>query len=158
MQSYLLLILFFLMISAGCVSIPSDNEMERVFNANYAEFLQLSRMLEEDADLARLTWEGSVFMSNQSDRVLTVQRISAYRQLLSGLGLKGGVHRDDSSTVRLIVSYPVIGWPTEEKSYVVSPGAKEPLFDNLDSLRYGTGNVQAYKRLGEHWYLSYARW
>ena len=155
-----LLILTIYATSVCCVSCgnPSDQELLDRFRANSDDFRLLVSMLQEDADITRLTSE-NVFMSNDSNRVLPVERLAKYRWLMKKLHLDGGVHRDTVSSIRLIANSPMSRlWPTVEKSYLFSSDPSCRIVQATDDLNQTNNQEPVCKAINAQWYIRYETW
>ena len=144
----------------GCVGHPSDQTLEDRFRSNEASFEELLKMLNEDSDVARIS-KDFAFLNNGADPRFSKERLEKYRELFKVLGLEGGVHRRDKSTVRFIASTNhsvLLG--NSEKLYLHSEVAPAPLVDSLDEFtKTSSGKeARAFKKLSGSWYLSYESW
>ena len=156
----MLTILAFTCFCVGCVGHPSDQILEDRFRSNEAHFEELLKMLNEDSDIARISKEFA-FLNSGADPGLSKERLEKYRELFEVLGLEGGIHRQDKSTVRFIASTDQnVLSGNSEKLYLHSEAAPSPLVDSLDEVIKTSAGKQApvFKKLSGSWYLSYERW
>lgn len=156
----MLTILAFTCFCVGCVGHPSDQTLEDRFRSNEANFEELLKMLNEDSDVARISQEFA-FLSSGADPGLSKERLEKYRELFNLLGLQGGVHRQDKSTVRFIASTNQSAFSgNSEKLYLHSQSAPSPLVDSLDEVIKSSAGKEArgFKKLSGNWYLAYESW
>jgi phage gp37-like protein len=100
-------------------------------------------------------------LNSGADPGLSQERLEKYRKLFEVLGLEGGVHRQDKSTVRFIAPTTqnfLLG--NSAKLYLHSGAAPSPLVDSLDEVSKTGTRKQApvFKKLSGSWYLSFESW
>jgi hypothetical protein len=133
--------------------------MEKRLQSNRADFDKLVKMLHEDHDIARLD-QKFVFLTEDSNRQISKERLDEYRRLFVKLGLVGGMHRDKGGAVRLIASTKDTFLTNSEKSYVYSPTPPSRLAQSLNQVIGDNRGDQTpvYKEIADNWYLYYESW
>ncbi|MGH9949343.1 MAG: hypothetical protein ACRD6X_19390 [Pyrinomonadaceae bacterium] len=136
---------------------PDEAELRRTFDEHKPDFYMLARMLDEDAEVVRISNE-NVFYGGTDERELSEDRIAKYRQTLAELGIENGIHRDNPTSVRFIASSKGLLYPTSEKSYLYTMEQPKPVVESLDALVSSQKQSPVYSKIEDNWYLVYESW
>lgn len=109
---------------------PSDASMENRFVTHESDFEQLLEMSKADSQVARIPAETQNHDAGLSEKVLTEQRLQAYRSLFKKTGLSGGIDRSPNypGATFFIADYNGVGI----KGYVHCDASLSPLVASLD--------------------------
>lgn len=142
---------------------PSDKTMEERFRVNEVEFNKFVKMLKEDSRIEDVNLEAAYGHGDDYKLPLPPERMNEYRRLIVQTGIKGA-----SQTVRDRIFFTVwedtSGWNFIEKvrfrskHFIYSESSQSPLFDSLDDaskLVNSNGNIKAFKKISDNWYLAY---
>lgn len=138
--------------------LPSDQELESIFEEHKQDFDRLKRMSEEDVDFVRVAynfvWRSDDFSLNP-DKGLPNARWDEYRQLFDKLRLNGGIARPvDQKMLMLISASRGMVTGGSSKGYAYSEIPPGPLYESLDSITPNEiGSNPAFKRIRGNWYL-----
>lgn len=159
MPALSLLITTIILTGCGNTSHPADQIMEQKLRSNRGDFDNLVKMLHEDHDVVRLD-QKFIFLTEDSNRSISEERLGEYRRLFGKLGLVSGMHRDKEGAVRLIASTKDTFLTNSEKSYVYSRTPPSRLVESLDRVIKSDRGDQApvYKEIADNWYLYYESW
>lgn len=151
----------------SCRSTPlvSDEQLEKTFRANQAEFNRLVAMSIEDRHVTTIA--PSYTRLDTSSRWpreeigFSQQRWDEYRALFKKLGIPKGIGRHDSSPSSPVYFHAEARGPVTTgsyKGYVYSEKPLAPLLNSLDELPdevvdHKAGHALAYKALAKNWYL-----
>lgn len=152
--------LIFILISflGNSCSHPSDEELQRKFLVNKEVFIELKDMLIEDKNIVRMDSEDIFYIDYSKDKI-TESRFNKYKKLFETINLTQGIHRDNESTIRFIVSTNGFPLSASEKSilYTTNPLLSVHSADGAkvkeEKKPYGI-----YQKIDKDWYLFYENW
>jgi hypothetical protein len=157
-------ILFALLtISCSAHPPPSDKSMEEKFRVNEAEFNKFVKMLKEDSRIEDVNLDAAYGHGDNYKLPLPPERMNEYRRLIKQTGIKYA-SRTQRDRIFFTVWRDTLGWNFTEKvrfrskHYIYSESPQSPLFDSLDDaskLVNSNGNINAFKKISDNWYLAY---
>lgn len=142
---------------------PSDKTMEEKFRVNEAEFNKFVKMLKEDSRIEDVNLEAAYGHGYDYKLPLPPERMNEYRRLIKQIGIKNA-SQTSRDKIFFTVWRDTLGWNITEKvrfrskHYIYSESPQSPLFDSLDDagkLVDSNGNINAFKKISDNWYLAY---
>jgi hypothetical protein len=147
---------------------PSDDELIHNFQKYEADFNKLVSMSNEDSTVVRIAPDFTRLENNwrwprpESELGFSKQRWDEYRALFDKLGLDSGISRESDShgtVIFLTASSKGMTFRGSSKGYAYSEQELSPVFDSLNQNpvepQKRSKHGVAYKKIKEHWYLSY---
>jgi hypothetical protein len=147
---------------------PSDDELIRNFYKNEADFNKLISMSNQDPKVIRIARDFTRLENNwqwprpESELGFSKQRWDEYRSLFDKLGLDAGISRETDSkgtVIFLTASAKGMTFRGTSKGYAYSEKELSPVFDSVDQNPLAPQNRPkhgvAYKKIKDHWFLSY---
>ena len=134
---------------------PADQQMLANFRQHQAAFDKLARMAQADKSLTRVAnnW------TNPSDPLsvgVGQSRINQYRELLSVVGVVGGLGSDTDSVEFYYWGHGSAISSDTDKGYVYEKKPPAPLLPSLDGCRPNGNNFMlTYRHIEGNWYLYY---
>lgn len=137
---------------------PSDAALQEIFRKEENTFRRLVEMLTEDQGIVRLTNDDVFYLANSNSEISHFRWLE-YRELLKKANVKFGVHRDNPSSLRFIMSIQQL-ISRSEKSLIYSSKNLDPEVDSIDEIAVGRRSDlgPVYRRISKNWYCVYEIW
>ena len=139
-------------------SVPSDEELERIFASRREDFEMIRRMSDEDSMIVRITYEvmrvddraksGEIEYPQFSDG-----RWNDYKTIFQRIGLESGISRGNEGSIWFDAYIFGLGVSGLTKGYVYSKHLQDCVSTSLDPPTIREGRGRECKKLDENWYL-----
>jgi hypothetical protein len=154
---YVALSLSLLCLGCGSSHAPADNQLIANFKQHRSEIATLMDMMRADKVIRRVddTWTDP---ADPSKAGVSPARIAEYRRILKDVGYPRGFYFNPESGSVVLVAWAIgLGVSGASKSFMYDPPNLVPLVEDLDAYhpQPGQGQVLAFRRVDDHWYLEY---
>jgi hypothetical protein len=146
-----------MLLLSSCARPPNDASLAQQFYANQTAFAELKQMLEVDSRLQQVAEFGvcttnSLVATTPAVAGLSTERYQKYLSLLHQAGARGAIH--DETEFRFLIA--ASGFASNGYRIALTWRATKPdhVIASLDDFRKTSSEwEQAYRPLGENWYL-----